>query len=415
MAMNRQDYFKLAIGVLCLFVTLVHASGDELQLDDSIELKSGTQLSGKIIARTEENGRQYLVFKTTSGGVLKLDTRRLVKRVNEVDPQYQELLAKMDDASPDAHWKMYEWCKGQDNGSSYKREMDYHLTRIVELDNTDEKAVRLLDNDRFGGKIRNLDHQFEGHGYTKVTGGWIPTLLVANMEAERQQEEMLAQRRSALKLWQRQLGRASVADLQKELNAIVDASMVGDIYERAVAEKDPGLRVLYINAIGQVISGPAQSALVFFAINDDNVNNRERALTLLLQPHYNPAASANVAAGFLKSNENVVVRRAANVLRELGQINVVDELADALVTTHEVLTGNDPNRTTAGQQTGGNGAGSFNFGGGPAKVKTKVQNPEVLDALRTITKQSFGPDPRMWKAWYTRQYTIEQIDLRSGE
>ena len=408
---------RLQLVVSLVFAPMIFslAAADELNLNDTIELKSGTQLTGKIITRTDENGREYIVFKTTNGGVLKLDSRRLVKRVYEVDPQYRELLAKLDDSSPDEHWKMYQWCKDQDNGSSFKREMDYHLNRIVELDNTDERAIRLLDNDRFGGKIRHRDHQFEGHGYIKVPGGWVPSLLLGDMERQRQQEEQLANRRGALKLWQRQLGKASAIDLQKELNAIVDASMIGDIYERAVAEKNPDIRSLYINSIGQVTSGPAQSALIYFAINDENVLIREQSITLVLQPQYDRGASANVAAGFLKSNDNVLVRRSANLLRELGQLNMVNQLADALVTTHEFATGNDPNRTTAGQQTGGNGAGSFSFGGGPAKVTRAIANKEVLDALRVITKQTFGPDPNIWKAWYTRQHTIEQIDLRSGE
>lgn len=413
--MKKKSRFELLMSSVFVLLLFAHASADELQLDDTIELKSGSQLTGKIIARTEQDGHEYIVFKTTNGGVFKLDTRRLVKRVYEVDPQYRELLAKMDDSSPDDHWKMYEWCKSQNNGSSYKREMEYHLARIIELDNTDEKAIQLLDNDRFDGRIRNRDHQFEGHGYVKVTGGWIPTLHLQNMEIEQQQEEVLAKRRGALKLWQRQLGRASASDLQKELNGIVDASMVGEIYQRALAEKDPDVRSLYINSIGQVATGPAQSALVYFAINDPVARIRDQAMTLVLQPQYDRGASASIAAGFLTSNENILVRRSANLLRELGQLSVVDQLADALVTTHEFMTGNDPNRTTAGQQTGGNGNNSFSFGGGPAKVKRAIANKEVLDALRVITNQTFGPDPDLWKAWYTSQHTIQQIDLRSGE
>ena len=215
--MKVRSRFGLVVSAVFVLTFFSHAVADELQLADTIELKSGTQLTGKIITQKEENGRDYIVFKTANGGVLKLDARRLVKRVYEVDPQYQEVLAKMDDLSPDEHWKMYGWLKNQDNPSTLKREMEHHLTRIVELDNTDEKAVRLLDNERFDGKVRHRDHQFESHGYRKVTGGWIPKLHVENMGFEQEREELMAKRRSAFKLWQRQLktGKQSVDYLQK--------------------------------------------------------------------------------------------------------------------------------------------------------------------------------------------------------
>lgn len=412
---------KIIATIIAFALALVTAfptslCGDDIQLKDTVELKSGSQLTGRILTNQKENGRDYLIFETSSGGKLKLDVRKLVKRINKIVPEYNELLDTMDPKSPDHHWQMYEWCKNYEKGNSrFKREMEFHLLRILELDPTDNQAMKRLGVERYDGQLMKREHKYSGHGYVRVTGGWIPELHLQIMEANSSAKAQMSHKRNEMKLWKRQLGKASIPVLQKALDNIANPSLVGEIYEMAMQETDPEMRGVYINSLGTVASSPAQNALIYFSIADEDPVNRDLATSLLLQPHYNRSTSAAVTAGFLKSNNNYHVNRAALLLRELDQLHVVNQLADAIVTTHEIATGNDPNRTTAGQQSGGNSSGgTFRMGsGGPAVVERVFENKEVLNALRAITKQSFGPDPYTWKAWYTNQHTIERIDLRS--
>ena len=388
-------------------------AADELQLHDTLILKSGSQLSGRIIETVTEGRKEYVVFKTLTGSVYKIDVKRLVKRVHPVDSAYVELTKKMDQNSPDAHWEMYAWCKEKDK-SGFKREMEHHLRRIVELDRNDEKAMRLLGHNRFDGRLFHEHHQLSGHGYVKMTGGWVPKQFTELYEMEEGNKQVFTERKIAIGKWARQIDKVSLDTLLSELKSVTDKYSVGFLYERALKEKRPAIRLVYVEAIGDIETDSAQNALIHFAIRDDEPRIRDRALSLLQQPHVNKASAAAKASVFLQDPNRLYLIRTANLLKDLDQMSAFSPLVAALQTTHTIAPGQNPDRMNSTFGSGGSGGNTFSFGG-KKPVKKKFDNQEVLSALRKITGKELGYDREPWKAWYTSQFTIGRYDISGDE
>jgi hypothetical protein len=113
---------------------------------DTLFMKSGSELKGKISKefKSEEDGRVYLLFESDSGGLMKIDKARAVRRVQLAKDKakfHRNLKIAGDD--PNMLWELHAWCK-KEGKSFYKDEMLYLLQRIVELDEHDEPARRGL-------------------------------------------------------------------------------------------------------------------------------------------------------------------------------------------------------------------------------------------------------------------------------
>jgi len=390
-------------------------NADELELQDTLILKTGSQLTGKILDRQTENNREYIIFRTTSGGVLKLDIKRLVKRVHAVDSEYKDRLAQMDETSADAHRAMYEWCKEKDK-SAFKREMEFHLRRIIELDRNDTTAMKLLGFDRFDGKLLHEDHKLSGHGYVRMTGGWVPEQFLDVHNYEQHRESLMNEKKTAFTKWTRKIGKIDNRSLAAELKAddIVNQYTVGLVYQKALKEDRDDIRWIYVNAIGEVDSMVAQNALVHFSIRDKNNRIREQAASLLQQPHFDLSSAALKAGEFLRDKDRTYLLRAANLINELNQLSPFNELVDALQTTHVIAPGDDPRRTTSTFGNSATGAPTHSFGS-KKPIKQNFDNQEVLAALQRITGQRIGYDRDAWKAWYVSEHTIDRYDLRGDQ
>ena len=311
---------------------------------DTIFLKSGGELTGDFVSeiKDETDGRKYVIFRTESGGLLKLDAGRLVKRIqlyDEIDAEYQRRL-EIAAADPNLLWKVYDWCDEQKSGNiRFKDELRYLLRRIVELDPNDERARRRLGFDLVEDRWVLKDQLFAGHGYVKQGTSWASELqekLSAQDEQVRQQE---GERKRALAKWLKDSRKqnASVADLTRKLDEFCDAIAVPIIMEKAAKdESNPRIRELFVEAFGKVPTYQANQALCYFAIEDPDVQVRERALTLLAQPHFDHSVSVKLLTGYLGTNNNLLVRRGAFAIGELGVENAILPLVTALETKHVV-------------------------------------------------------------------------------
>jgi hypothetical protein len=142
--------------------------------------------------------------------------------------------------------------------------------------------------------------------------------------------------------------------------------------------------------------------------------------------------AAPLYARQLRHANNGIVRRAALMLEKIGDDSVVPALIDAVVTVHQVpVEVADNSNTYAFNPRGGfanpNGvalppdvagklaAGAYPNGvtivtppglpdAGPrtrtVMVDREYQNGEVLAALESLTKQSFGFDKDQWRRWW---------------
>ncbi len=189
---------RVNVGVAAIWLTLLLLVriGPQSASADTIYMKSGNKISGRVISQEKVKGRVYILLETELGGVLKLERGKVIQRVredDEIDKAYQTELAKMQD-TPDEHWRMYAWCK--ENGASQLRDqMQYHLRRIIELDPSDKKARGLLGYRFMNGRWVLEDKMLAESGYVKKGGKWIPDLqLDVNQQDTSQQQEINARK-----------------------------------------------------------------------------------------------------------------------------------------------------------------------------------------------------------------------------
>ncbi len=382
---------------------------------DKLLLKSGAEIRGQILQEVTQEGRTYVLFRTENGGLLKLERGQVVRRSYPAEPIEKEYHAKVTDLpdNTDSHWTMYQWLSRQKGGAvRFKHERDFHLRRIIELDPTDERALNLLDFQNLDGQWVDKDLLHAYHGYVSDGGKWMPQLqLQVNQRAE-QKKQAKGDRNGELKRWNRYvLGNENPSVVQKQLYALVDANSLDLVAKMMAEEKRPDVRRLFVEAIGRLPTSYAQSLLVKYAILDGEAKVRDRAITMLQQPHYVPFQSTTIAAGYLASPENLVVRRTARLIGILGADNGPFYLKQVLVTKHKTATGNQPGRTQGSFSNSGD-LQSFGAGGGPTHKLVEVQNHEALDALRIYSGQDFGFDVNRWKKWFIENHMTTEEDIR---
>lgn len=387
---------------------------------DTIFLKAGGELKGNIERELEgENGRKYLIFKTESGGLLKLDQARLIKRIKRadvIDREYQRRISIAGD-DPNLIWQVYEWCREQDSGTvRFKNELRYLLQRIVELDANDDRARRLLGYDLVDGQWVLKNQLFANHGYVKNGTSWASDLQESVSEQVESRNYQEGLRKRALTQWLRDAKKpgANLSALAQPLYDFCDEIGLPIIlHKEAKNEKNRRLRLLYVEAFGKVASFQANQALCFFAIQDTDIEVRERALTLLGQDHYNHATSVRLISPAFGANANEYVKRAAFAIGELGSPAGILPLVEALETVHvTAIAGNEPGRM---KMNFGNGGGGMQVGGGPQSKKATYRNDEAVMALKKLTDQDFGYNEEAWKNWYLENYTLHDIDVRADE
>ncbi len=392
---------------------------EAIKIHDSVKLRSGVRIGGEIIKKgKDEDGRAFVVVKTTTGSTLKLDNR-FVDSVHVVDTDdeiYNNKIKIMEDI-PEDHWSAVDWCEKQKSGAfRYKDQIEFHLNRIMRLDPNDTRARHRLDYTYLEDQDRWVPETlyWTSLGYRSQGRAWVPTLQGDVDQYSATKNSAMGDRKSRFNTWRGKLrvGKTSKAQLANELFSICDPLAVPMIFEAAKKEKNSEVRGLYVEALGKAPSSGAAQALVFFSVEDSA--NRDRALDLLLQDHFNPSFVASHLARYFDPNKypNGILQRAAFNVGEVNDQHSILPLVGVLSTTHVVAPGEDPNRMTSSFNGNGDLQG-FSTGGSGKPVKRVYQNQQTLGALSKISGgEDFGYDPVLWKKWYIENYTVTDINVR---
>ena len=397
------------------------ANSPASELPDTVFLRSGGELSGKVLSekKDEDSGRTFVVLRMESGGVVKLDSARLVRKVHyadAIDAEYQRRL-KIAGNDANLYWKIYEWCQEQPSGSArFKDELKFLLERIAAIDPNDERSRQLLGFDLVDGQWIMKPALYKAHGYRKNGTSWASELQFSIFDQQEAQNRIEADRKKKINLWLKIANRpdANRSEVTQSLFAICDEEAIPILFkEHAKEESDPQLRMIYLEAFGRVPSRASMVALCYFAIQDPEIANRERALTLLQQPQFDQQSAASLMSGHLLHMEPVFLRRAAFAIGELKGISAAIALIDALEIKETITVG--------GAQPGqmnlsfGSGGAGLAVGGEPQKVESMVKVDESRVSLKKISGQDFGFDKQAWKNWYLQNYTLHDARVRGDD
>lgn len=369
-------------------------------------LENGGQIEGELINRDEKPRKTY-VIKTSSGAQITLE-RSQVKKVVHRRPEEVEY-ERIKDSYPDTvegQWALAEWCR--ENRLSSERKT--HLRRVLELDPEHVQARRALGYMRVEGKWMTEEEIMTARGYVRVGSRWKLPQEVELEEQRRKEELAVKEWYGRLKRWRGWIDSSSRAEEGwEQISKITDPAAVEAIGRYLGEEQDPRIRKLYIEVLAQINVPAGYRIMTLSSLNDPDLEVRLTCLDFL-DDEPRPAV-VEMYVKHLRHKDNTLVNRAAVGLARMKDTSAIAPLIDALVTTHKFLISNSPaGQTTAGFGTGG---GAFQFGGGPKYVSRKLQNPDVLDALVTLTGgMNFQYDIAAWKKWYASQKKSSTLDAR---
>jgi len=205
---------------------------------------------------------------------------------------------------------------------------------------------------------------------------------------------------------------AEAGPASDEIRGISDPLAVEPLAEALRGEPVLRVRALYVEGLSRISTPDALATLVAVALDHGDPETRIAALERLEVIGAHQAVPVLVAA--LSSADNAQVNRAAEALGRLGQRSAVPPLITALETEHVGVVG-DGRAAGSTSATFTPGGGGLAMGGGPRKLKVKLRNDRVLEALIALTGVNFQWDQAAWRAWLSNERSLPaDFDLRRG-
>ncbi len=411
------------LGGLCLL-----ALGGRLHAD-LIKLKNGGELRGRVEDGRQQSGDEGpTTIRTLSGTQIVVEPAEIefiTRRPLKVE-RYETLARATPDTVED-QWELAEWCRK----NRLTTQRDTHLQRVVELDPDHEQAHRALGHMQQDGEWTSRDEIMQAQGYVRHKGRYVSAQeleIIQRNESDRKAESAWHKK---IRLWYGWLDRPNrQAQGEARLRAVKHPDAVRGLEHFFAEEEDPARRSMYVEILSQIPGDKPVEPLVRQSLQDPESRLRRAALDGISADQVDAAYQHYLEA--LSDKANVVLQRAATALGEIGNLQAVPHLIDALVTTHKyrVRVADDSSTITFGKD------GSFRIGGQPVALppaiaiglrtgqfpdgvivlpsqtprRTRVvtvrrehENSEVRAALNKLTGQRFGYNQRDWALWWAAQ------------
>ncbi len=379
----------------------------ELSAADVLILKGGGRLQGQFLVTPADNDLVYR-FRSSDGIELTISKSEVEEIEQMGSPESFEDYEAKKSATPDTvegNLELARWCA--ENKMQNQRKA--HYERVLELDPENTAARRALGFKKMiDGEWRTSDEEMEDQGKVQYKGRWVS--IQEKELLEKQAEERIQTRKltGSIKKWVKMLGTAKEETALAELENLRDPKAVAGLLDAYQSEKKrPGVQKVLIKCLGRIGTETSITALLQIAVDSPVEELRLTALDNL-----KPNAGPGVTEYFIsrlspKQSTHPQINYAGYALGELNDPSAVPALIQALETTHkfQIVTGSQNGQTSAGMgrsSNGGNGTG-FSMGSSVKVISQKKTNPEVLDALKKITKVNFMYDQARWIDWYQSQ------------
>ncbi len=372
-------------------------------------LTQGGQVVGEL-QNVDQSPRENYVVKTPEGATITLPRSQVKQwlRPKPEDIEYEQIRSRFPD-TPEGQWELAEWCK--DRKMSAQRKV--HLQRVIELNSDHDAARKALGYTKVEGKWTTQREMMTKQGYRWYKGEWRTQQQIDIVEEKGKANHVEKDWMQKIDRWTAWLSTDRAEEGQKNLLAINDPTAVKGLAFGLKRNQNPQARVVLAQALAGVGTLEAQRALAFNAIEDGNEDVRAACLELLKKKHDPSIVEYFVSRLQPRKSLNPIVNRAGVALKAMNEPSTVGPLIDALVTVHKFKNANaNPGQMSS---TFGSGGGGLAMGGGPSFILQKFSNPDVLDALSSITGQAgLGYNVPAWKAWLAAQGNRERepVDVR---
>ncbi len=252
-------------------------------------------------------------------------------------------------------------------------------------------------------------HRMETLGYKRYRGSW---RTQQEIDLEKQAEAVTKSRvvaRQRLERLRRELDKPEAGKhIADEIRQTNDPFAVMTLLAAINTDPIPRVRLLYVEALGNIVSTDAIGALLSLVLNHADSEVRWSAIEQLNDKDSMQVVPALIAA--LQGPDNRRINRAAVALKTLGDESAVQPLINVLITQSIV---------SSGAASGGKTSVTFSPTGGGLTLgsnqKQKIissQNTQVLEALTSLTGVNYGWDQARWHLWFLNQGVSSTVDIR---
>jgi hypothetical protein len=423
-------------------------------LADIISLRGGGDVKGVIIP--DSSRPKSVVIQTEAGTKPLVFSKDQVVSVLRERSALDEYLKRRDkiESTAQAHYDLGLWCES----NKLSGPAQVHFQRALELDKSFGPAHKKLGHVERDGKWYTFDELRQQQGLVLYKGRW-----TTPQEKERYEARAAASSEQASWAKRIKLLRGAVLNgndsqrqaAEKQLAEIKDPAAVTPLVQLLGTESE-SIRLLLAQILGAIPGSEATQALVSRILAEPETSVRKATIE-----EYVRRKEPNPASPFLKalsSKDQLVVGRAATALAALKVLSSVPKLVNTLVYTEKRLVavpnpaagsgaqGYGFNSVTPGAPMVGNGSsygvltgpvvghgvvafgaaavpfapnstglslggGGLGGGGQPQQIPQVVtyyyQNPDVLEALQSLTGANFGYDVPAWKRFVATSFRPE--------
>jgi hypothetical protein len=397
----RGSFFSAALAILSVS-TPVFA--------DVVQIRGGGQVEGKV-SRVDSPKVPYAVVQLDDSvkvAIPESQVNRVAEAANLAEYRARAAAIRGD---AEQHYELARWCKQQQLNAQYR----YHLQWTVRIDPDHSKARTALGYANHEGKWVRVSDLQKSRGLISVGGKYrLPAELMitqAQKEAETKSKIWVGEIARLKKLIARGGDRA--AEAMAALAAIDDpfasAAIGKELTESVSQPRD--LRLFWIQKLTQFRTPAALEALARVGLSDPDSVVREKALETLRE--LAPGLAIANYLPLLRSNDNAVVRRAAEALSYFPEPELMLPLIDALVTEHKTFKPADQSTNVGFNNAGG---GGMSTGGKAQTIVHPIENPPVLAVLQQIEPEvNFGFDQVRWRQYLASKLSGYQGDMRRDD
>lgn len=402
---------------------------------DVVRLENGGELHGELLGAVTRTPGETIAIRTVAGSRVEVSGDRVVL-VARRPLKFEHYEALSDQVSTrrdtvEGHWELAEWCRLQ----RLPDQRRLHLERVVSLDPAHRRAHYGLGHTLQGGKWMSREELMSSRGLVRYRGRFITPQHRDDLEAASVGAAAYRKWFTQIRIWDKWLKSRDPRQQARgraELGRVRDVSAVVPLVRILGRDNAAAIRVLLAEVLGGVPGPDPVEPLVGMALRDQSYEVRGAARRAIGPKRL--AAAVPFAITGLGDSSNAVVRRAAVLLGECGDLAAVPPLIVALVTRHvhrvRVPGSRHPSFAFARDGTPVHPAVAQGFGVPPdvlrgmqmgqfpfgvvilppqfAEKETQVisvvvdrENPEVLMALKRLTEHD-GPgyNRRAWKLWW---------------
>lgn len=375
---------------------------------DVVQVRGGGRVDGQV-KRVDNAKLPYAVVEVDPGLKIALPQSRIA-RVADAE-SLAEYRQRATDApqDADAHFELGRWCKQ----AHLNAQAEHHFQRAIRIDPDHRRARASLGYTKHDGQWVRIGDLQQSRGLVRYGGRYRIPADVAIAQAKEEAEAKARQWTKEIERLVKQLGRADRANeawaALGNINDPAASAAFGKLLTKG-RNHPRQWRMFWINKLVELDSPDGVSPLLQVGLSDRDMVVREKALETLAEVA--PLAAIAFYTPMLRSNDNTVVRQAADALSYFPDPALAMPLVKALITEHKTVIPGDDNRMSV--SFGNVGGGGLTAGGSPTRtVVNRVENSSVLTALREIFPDAnYGFNQVHWRQFLSEQFGSLEGDMR---